>query len=66
MKNQTVHCTCGGCNATFTAEIVVDAPVSVSVASMRVIRCPYCGVGTDKVLLGAQTPDGFKIGGEVR
>lgn len=37
------RCTCGGCSHVFDAEVVVNAPIDVTIASMQAIRCPSCG-----------------------
>ena len=35
--------TCHKCSHVFEAEIVVNAPIDVAVASMRAVSCPECG-----------------------
>lgn len=42
MKITTQRLTCK-CGRVFESEIVTDAPLVVSVASLRAIRCPTCG-----------------------
>lgn len=42
MRIQELRVTCQKCDTVFDAEIVVDAPVAVAVASMEAVRCE-CG-----------------------
>lgn len=42
MKISTLRVTCKKCGLVFDAEVVVEAPVAVAVASMEAITCP-CG-----------------------
>jgi len=52
--------TCGDCSAVFEAEIVMEAPVSVCVASMETIRCAKCG-GKKLFFGGEMSPDDDKL-----
>lgn len=61
MNIQKVGVTCASCGHAFDGEIVVDAPISVALESMRALRCPVCRSGSDKLLLGRKDGDGFKI-----
>jgi hypothetical protein len=49
--------TCLACRNVFDAEIVTDAPIDVSFASLKAIRCPKCGAGHDRIGLGGEHPD---------
>ncbi len=60
-QQQTVHCTCSDCAHTFAAQVPVGASVDDWSKSVLAIRCPACGAGHEKVMLGAETPTGFKI-----
>lgn len=42
MTIQKLRCTCQDCKHVFDAEIVVDCPVDVAIASMKAVRCPEC------------------------
>jgi hypothetical protein len=43
MKIQKLPVTCRDCDLVQTIEIVVDCPVDVAVASMKVASCSKCG-----------------------
>jgi hypothetical protein len=53
IKNQRV--TCAACGKVGEVEIVVDAPLSVAIASMKAARCQHCG--SPKVCLGGAYDD---------
>ena len=38
-----LRCTCKDCSHVWEAEIVTDAPLKVTIASMRAVRCRVCG-----------------------
>ena len=43
---------CGKCQHLFTGEIATGVQVEIMVATMKVLRCPNCGAGWRKLLLG--------------
>lgn len=43
MGIQQLAVECGPCQRPFIGEIVIWAPLEVSLASMREMRCPHCG-----------------------
>lgn len=45
MTVEKLRVTCQKCKHVFDAEIVVNAPISVAIASMEAVRCPQCGSG---------------------
>ena len=57
MNITTNRMTCLKCAHVFEAELVMNAPVKVSIASMKAVRCPACGAGSDKVTLGGGYTD---------
>jgi hypothetical protein len=54
MKISQVRLTCK-CGNVFDAEVVVEAPISVFIASMESVRCPKCG--EQEVGLGGEYGD---------
>jgi hypothetical protein len=42
---------CEPCGQAFAAEIIVNAPINVSVASMNAVRCPKCNAGPKGILV---------------
>ena len=42
---------CLACRHEWTGELVMDAPASVLIASMRILHCPECHVGWKRVAL---------------
>lgn len=50
-----VHCMVKKCGQVFDAEIAVECPVEVAVASMKAVRCPKCG--SRKVGMGGDYND---------
>lgn len=56
IQETPVHCI--ACKHEWLAEIVIDAPVEIAVASIKTIHCPECGAGTKKVAFGrGDVPD---------
>jgi hypothetical protein len=43
MTISSMRVTCAECNHVFDAEVVTHAPIEVSIASMKSVRCPRCG-----------------------
>ena len=52
MKIAPIHLTCK-CGHVFNGEIVIKAPISVMLASMKAIRCPKCG-DSEYLLIGRE------------
>jgi len=50
-----IRCTCEACHEVFDAEVVVDCPVDVAIASMQAVRCPKCY--SDKCGMGGNYTD---------
>ncbi len=42
---------CGKCNHEFIAELVMDCPITVTVAALKAVRCPLCHSGERVMLL---------------
>jgi hypothetical protein len=45
------------CGEVFEAEVVTNAPVDVTLASMRTVRCPKCGRGPKEIFMGGAFKD---------
>lgn len=43
---------CGKCNHLFSGDIIVNCPIDVYLASLKAQRCPSCGAGYKKLLMG--------------
>lgn len=43
MNIDKIRVTCQSCKNVFDAEVVVNAPIAVAIASMQSVRCPLCG-----------------------
>lgn len=63
MTISSVRCTCGSCQHVFDAEVVANAPLAVSIASMESIRCPKCG--SDKCGLGGSYDSAAAVTGPI-
>jgi hypothetical protein len=61
---QHMHMRCGTCRGLFDGETMANVTVEVAVASMMALRCPHCGAGPKKLLIGqnrtAPEDDGFR------
>jgi hypothetical protein len=55
---QLQRMTCNRCSTVFDAETVVNAPVSVAMASLQAVTCPKCGAGSSEVGFGGELPGG--------
>lgn len=53
VTQQRMTCKCGH---VFEAE-VVDAPIAVTLASMKAVRCPRCGAGSNEIGIGGGYDD---------
>jgi Zn finger protein HypA/HybF involved in hydrogenase expression len=51
---------CLKCGHLFQAELVLEAPASVTVASMKAVRCPKCGAHGRYIGLGVRPRRGNK------
>lgn len=55
MKIAEQRITCKKCKHVFDSEIVLEAPIAVTIASMNAIRCPACG--SDEAVMGGAYDD---------
>ncbi|MFA4971136.1 MAG: hypothetical protein WC683_00890 [bacterium] len=55
MNIESQRSTCFKCGTVFDAEIVINAPLDVAIASLRAVACPSCGAR--EIGLGGEYPD---------
>ena len=60
ISRERVTCTCGH---VFDAEMVINAPIEVAIASMKAVRCEKCGSG--EISFGGALPGADVAGGSV-
>lgn len=54
MNIQSQRCTCQRCKEVFDAEVVMNAPIALYLASLEAVKCPFCGAGHSKVGFGGE------------
>lgn len=54
MNIQSQRCTCQRCKEVFDAEVVMNAPIAVYLASLEAVKCPSCGAGHGEVGFGGE------------
>ena len=57
MRISNERFTCQACTHVFDAELVLDAPIAVTVAAIKALHCPKCGESAEKIGFGGSHGD---------